>query len=81
MIAFERHRLIDAKLCQLIFIMLKFYAINCFVKYIWDYSSTINYNIAHRKAAHKFFFQTFYNKTNKKSTAYKFDSITYIIEI
>ena len=37
-----------------------------FIKYIQDYDSIINYDIAHNKAAYKYFFNIFYNKKNYK---------------
>lgn len=51
-IAFERHHLFDAKLCQSTFNYSKFHETSHFVYYIWDYSSIINYDIAHNKTAH-----------------------------
>ena len=65
-IVFEHHRPINSKLCQPTFNYPKFHAISHFVQCIWDYSSAINYNIAHNKAAHKYLLKTFYNRTNKK---------------
>ena len=44
----------------------KFYAVTHFAQYIQDYSSTVNYDTAYNKAAHKYFLKVFYNKTNKK---------------
>lgn len=65
-IAFEDHQLIDPKLFWPNLNYPKFYAISHFVSYIWDDGSIVNYNIAHSKAAHKYLFKAFYNKTNKK---------------
>lgn len=37
-----------------------------FVKYIWDYGSVINYNMAHSETAHKYLLKVFYGRSNKK---------------
>ncbi len=37
-----------------------------FVKCIYDYGSSINYDTIHSKAAHKYLFRAFYSRTNKK---------------
>lgn len=63
---FEYHQLIDSKLCQLTFNYPKFYAINYFVQFIWNYSSVVNQNTAYSKTAYKYYFKFFYNKLNKK---------------
>ena len=65
-IAFKHHRPIDSKLCRLTFNYPKFYAVSHFTLCIQNYGSAVNYGIAHSKAAHKYFFKTFYNRTNKK---------------
>ena len=65
-IAFEYHRPIDSKLCRSTFNYPKFHAITHFAQCIRDYSSAINYDTAHSKAAHKYLLKAFYNKTNKK---------------
>ena len=65
-IAFEYHWPIDSQLYWPSFIYPKFDVISYFVKYIWDYGSIVNYNIAYSKAVHKYFLKAFYNKTNKK---------------
>lgn len=65
-ISFEQHLLINSKLYQPTFNYLKFYAINHFVQYIWNYGNAVNYNTAYSKAAYKYLFKVFYNKTNKK---------------
>ncbi len=65
-IAFENYRPIDPKLCQPVFNYSKFHAISHFIQYIWNYGSTINYNTAHNKVAHKYCLKAFSNKTNKK---------------
>ena len=65
-IVFEHHRPINAKLCWPTFNYPKFYATSHFVQCIWDYSSAVNYDTAHSKAAHKYLFKAFYNRTNKK---------------
>ena len=64
-IAFEYHRPIDSKLCHPIFNYFKFYPISQFVKYIWDYSHAINYNITHSEVAHKYLLKALYNMTIK----------------
>ena len=38
----------------------------CFVKYIQDFGSTINCNMAHNETTHKYFLKAFYRRTNKK---------------
>ena len=48
-IAFEQYWLIDFKLYWLTFNYPKFYAINHFVQYIWNYGSAINYNTTYGK--------------------------------
>ena len=53
-------------LCWPIFNYPKFYIISHFVQYICDYGSAINYNTAYNKAAHKYFLEAFYNRSNKK---------------
>ncbi len=65
-IAFENHRPINAKLFRPTFNSPKFHAIIHFVKCIRDYGSTINYNMAHSEAAHKYLLKAFYGRTNKK---------------
>ncbi len=65
-IAFENHYLIDTKLFQPTFNYPKFHAMTYFVKYIRDYGSAINYDIAHSEAAHKYLLKAFYEQTNKK---------------
>ena len=65
-IAFEYYQTINSKLCQPTFNYSKFYAVTHFAQFIRDYGSAVNYDTAHSKAAHKYFFKTFYNKTNKK---------------
>lgn len=37
-----------------------------FVKYIQDYDSAINYDIANSKIVYKYFFKAFYRQINKK---------------
>ena len=37
-----------------------------FVQCIQDYDNAVNYNTAYSKAAHKYLFKVFYNRTNKK---------------
>lgn len=64
--AFEQYRPINSKLCQPTFNYFKFHAISHFVQYIWNYGNTVNYNIAHSKAVHKYLLKVIYNKTNKK---------------
>ena len=44
----------------------KFYVITYFTQYIRDYSSTVKYDKAYSKAAYKYIFKVFYNRTNKK---------------
>lgn len=56
---------------------LKFYAMIYFVKYIWDYSSAINYDTVYNKTVYKYLFKTFYRKTNKKK--YKLQILKYNI--
>ena len=65
-ITFEQYRPIDSKLCRLTFNYPKFHAISYFVQCIWHYSSVLNYDTTHSKAAYKYLLQAFYNKTNKK---------------
>ena len=65
-IAFEHHRPIDAKLCRPTFNYPKFHATSHFVQCIRDYSSAVNYDTAHSKAAYKYLLKAFYNRTNKK---------------
>ena len=65
-IAFKHNRPIDAKLCRLTFNYPKFYVTSHIVQYIWNYSSAINYDIAHSKVVYKYFLKAFYNRTNKK---------------
>ena len=65
-IAFEHHWPIDFKLCQPTFNYPKFYAISYFVQCIWDYDSSINYNIAHSKEIYKYLLKALYNRTKKK---------------
>ena len=65
-IAFENYYLINIKLFQPTFNYPKFYAITHFIQYIWDYDSTINYDIAYIETAHKYFLKVFYGKTIKK---------------
>lgn len=65
-IAFKNYRLINSKLCQPTFNILKFYAIIYFIQYIRDYGSVVNYNTIYSKPVHKYFLIAFYNKTNKK---------------
>ena len=65
-ITFENYCPINVKLFQPTFNYPKFYAIIYFVNGIQDYKNAINYNIAHSKAAHKYFFKAFYGWTNKK---------------
>ncbi len=65
-LAFEHYRPIDYKLCQPTFNYHKFHAISDFIQYIWDYNTTVNYDTAHSKAAHKYLLKAFYNKINKK---------------
>ena len=54
-IAFEHHRPTDSKLCRRTFNYPKFHAVTHFAQCIRDYGSAVNYNIAHSKAAHKYF--------------------------
>ena len=65
-ITFEYHRPINAKLCRPIFNYPKLHATSHFVQYIRDYGSAVNYDTAHSKAAHKYLFKAFYNRTKKK---------------
>ena len=65
-ISFEYHWPFNSKLCQFIFNYLKCHIVTDFVWYIWDYGSTINYNIIHSKAVHKNLLKIFYNKIDKK---------------
>ncbi len=65
-IGFENHRLIDAKLFQPTFNYLKFSAMTYFVKYIQDYGSAINYDMAHSEIAFKYLLKAFYRQSNKK---------------
>ena len=65
-IVFEYHRPIDAKLCQPTFNYPKFHATSHFIQYIRNNGSTIKYDKAHSKAAHKCLFKAFYYRTNKK---------------
>lgn len=62
-ITFKQH----SKLCWSNLNYTKFHVISNIVQFIWDYSSVVNYDIAHSKIAHKYFLKLFYNKTNKKS--------------
>lgn len=48
-----------------------------FVKYIQDYGSALNYDIAQNKIVHKHFFRAFYRRTNKKK--YKLQVLKYNI--
>lgn len=63
-IVFKHHQLIDLMLCQTMFNYPKIYSVIYFVQYIWDYSSVVNYDTVHSKAAHKYLFQAFYNRIN-----------------
>lgn len=65
-ITFKNNCLINIKLFQPTFNFLKIYAKNNFVQNIWNYSSIINYDIAHNKKVYKYFFQAFYERSNKK---------------
>ena len=65
-IAFKHYRLIDSKLCQLTFNYPKFHAVTYFTRCIRDYGSAVNYDTAHSKVSHKYFFKAFYNRINKK---------------
>ena len=65
-IVFKHHQPINAELCRPTFNYLKFYATSYFDKCIRDYGSTVNYDIAYSKAAHKYILKAFYNKTNEK---------------
>lgn len=65
-IIFKEHRPINAKSCWSTFNYSNFYAISHFVWYIWDYSSVVNYNTFHSKAAYKYYLKAFYNRTIKK---------------
>ena len=65
-IAFKHYRSIDAKLCRPTFNYHKFYATSYLFQYIRNYVSTINYNTALSKAAHKYLLKAINNKTNKK---------------
>ena len=66
-IAFEHYQSIDPKLCWLFFNYPKFYVINHFIHYIWNYCSVINYNIVHNESVYKYLLKAFYNKRNKKN--------------
>ena len=59
-IGFENHHPIDAKLFRPTFNYPKFHAMTYFVKYIQDYKSAINYDMAHNKAIYKYLFKAFY---------------------
>ena len=65
-IAFKNHCTIDAKLFRPIFNYPNFYVMTHYIKYIQDYESAINYDIAYSKAAHKYLFKAFYGQINKK---------------
>ncbi len=65
-IEFENYCSIDSKLFWLTFNYPKFYAMTHFIKCIWEYGSGINYDMAHSKAAHKYFLKAFYGQTNEK---------------
>ena len=65
-IVFGHHWPMYSKLCWPTFNYPKFHVISHFIQYIWDYSSTVNYNTAHNKAIYKYLLKAFYNKTNKK---------------
>ena len=80
-IVFEQYWPIDVKICRPIFNYPKFYVTSHFIQCIWDYDSTVNYDTAHSKAAHKYVLETFYNKTNKKSMMRKSSSIIYVIQM
>ena len=64
-IRFEHHQLINSKLCQLTLNYPKFYTINHFIQYNWDFGNAVNYNTVYSKAAYKYILKAFYNKTNK----------------
>ena len=65
-IAFEHHRPVDSKLCQPTFNYPKFHSVTHFAQCIRDYSSPVNYDIAHSKATYKYLLKVFYNRTIKK---------------
>ena len=65
-IVFKYYRPIDLKLYWPIFNYPKFYTVTYFAQYIGNYNSAINYDTTHSKAAYKYLFKAFYNKTNKK---------------
>ena len=67
-IAFKNQCPIDAKLFQPTFNYPKFHAIIHIIKCIRDYGNTINYDMAHSKAAHKYVFKVFYRRTNKSTS-------------
>lgn len=69
------------KLFWLIFNYLKFNTITYFIYYILKYKSIINYSIIYNLILHKYFFQVFYNWTNKKKIKSKFYNIIYSILI
>lgn len=74
---FENYSSIDTKLFQPILNYPKFYAILYFIKYIQDYKSVINYDMAYSKTAHNYLFKDFYKKANKKK--YKLQTLIYNI--
>ena len=76
-IAFKNHYQINKKLFQLTFNYPKFYTMIYFVQCIWNYSSTINYDIRYIEIVHKYFYKIFYKKTNKKK--YDLQNLEYII--
>ena len=65
-ITFKNYYQINAKLFQQTFNYPKFHTIIYFVKYIQNYGSTINYDMANSKVAYKYLFKVFYGRTNKK---------------
>lgn len=76
-IIFKNHRPIDIRLYQHTFNHIKFHAMSHFIKCIWDYGSTINYNTVYSKVAHKYLLKVFYRWTNKKE--YKSQILEYNI--
>ena len=65
-ITFKHHRSIDIKLYWPMINYPNFYSVTHLAQCIWDYGSTINYDITHSKAVYKYFFKVFDNRTNKK---------------
>ena len=65
-IAYKNHCPINVKLFRPTFNYPKFHAMTHFVQCIWDYSSTINHDMAYSKASHKYFFKAFYKRIKKK---------------